>query len=87
MAKFLLEDGSIKSGDRIYDEMRIEEEMNNRQKLINTNMYDLLLKINNKIQTKNGMCILDMIEDKAVSCKKNMDCVNCIQEYLNRESK
>jgi len=86
MAKFILEDGTIKSGDRILDEMRIEE-MKIRQKLIDTNMYDLLLKINNKIQTKDGMCILDMLEDKPISCKKNMDCKTCIQDYLNQECK
>lgn len=59
--------------------------MTNRLKLINTNMYDLLLKINDKIKQKDRKCILDMIEDLPMECPSEKTCQECIQEYLNQK--
>jgi hypothetical protein len=88
MAKFLMEDGSIKSYDQLVDEYHCgrNEDMTNRLKLINTNMYDLLLKINDKIKNKDGKCILDLIEDKSMPCHCGKSCKECIQDYLNQEN-
>jgi len=88
MAKFWMEDGSIKSYDQLVDEynVRRNDDMTNRLKLINTNMYDLLLKINDKIKDKDGKCILDMIEEKTIPCEPGKSCKDCIQDYLNQEN-
>jgi len=88
MAKFWMEDGSIKSYDQLVDEynVRRNDDMTNRLKLINTNMYDLLLKINDKIKDKDGKCILDMIEEKTIPCESGKSCKDCIQDYLNQEN-
>ena len=88
MAKFWMEDGSIKSYDQLVNEynVRRNDDMTNRLKLINTNMYDLLLKINDKIKDKDGKCILDMIEEKTIPCEFGKSCKDCIQDYLNQEN-
>lgn len=87
MAKFLMEDGSIKSYDQLVDKYhcRRNDDVTNRLKLINTNMYDLLLKINDKIKKKDGMCVLDIIEEKPVKCPSGKTCKECIQDYLNQK--
>jgi hypothetical protein len=48
-------------------------------------MYDLLLKINDKIKNKDGKCVLDIIEEKPVKCPSGKTCKECIQDYLNQE--
>ena len=58
--------------------------MLNRMKLLNMNMYDLLIKINDKIKNKEGKCILDMVEEKPVTCPSGKTCEECVQAYLNQ---
>ena len=86
MAKFLMEDGSIKNYDQLVEEYHCgrNEDVTNRLKLINMNMYDLLIKLNDKIKDKNGKCILDMVEDKQIPCQYGKSCKECIQDYLNQ---
>lgn len=87
MAKFLMEDGSIKSYDRLVQEYQCgrNDEVTNRLKLMNMNMYDLLIKLNDKIKDKDGKCILDLIEDKSIPCHCEKSCKECIQDYLNQK--
>ena len=89
MAKFWLEDGSIKSGDRIMYELqqqKHEEELHdmnrNRDQLNQINLYDLLLKIQNGIiQDK---CVVESLKgEKPKDCKN--DCKSCIMKYLNQK--
>ena len=90
MAKFLMEDGSIKSYDQLVDEYHCgrNDDMTNRLKLINTNMYDLLLKINTKVRDQQGKCVLDLVDEKHEThqCPSGMSCEECIQCYLNQET-
>lgn len=87
MAKFLMEDGSIKSYDQLVQEYQCgrNDEVTNRLKLMNMNMYDLLIKLNDKIKNKDGKCILDLIEDKSIPCYCGKSCKECIQDYLNQK--
>lgn len=82
-----MDDGSIKSYDQLVEEYhcRRDDELTNRLKLINTNMYDLLIKINDKIKHKDGKCILDIIEENDVQCPFDKSCKECIQDYLNQK--
>ncbi len=64
----------------------------NRDKLMNTNQYDLLCRMNDKIMSDeigHIPCVLELIDEKPENlkllCEKHMDCHNCIQEYLNSE--
>ena len=62
--------------------------MTNREKLLNTNIYDLLVKMNDNMIT--SMCVLDLFVDGFVACPKygtmsDFNCNECIQEFLNKE--
>lgn len=61
--------------------------MTNREKLLNTNIYDLLVKINDNMIA--SMCVLDLFVDGFVACPKcetnDFNCNECIQNYLNKE--
>lgn len=69
--------------------------MTNREKLLNTNIYDLLMEMNNFIITDCNSCVLEALEQKRIdcpcySCEKRIarpcySCENCIQKYLNKE--
>lgn len=60
--------------------------MTNRLKLLNTNMYDLLIKMNNQIKQKDDiLCVLNIIESHPVECPADKTCEECIQHYLNQE--
>ena len=61
--------------------------MTNREKLLNTNIYDLLLLINSQIPYKSLNCVIDYIEGKNRDCIESGKCSECIQQYLNEESK
>lgn len=58
--------------------------MTNREKLNNTNIYDLLVEMNTK-----GCfvgCIIDMFTDHKVElCKSHERCQSCINDWLNSE--
>lgn len=60
--------------------------MTNRDKIMNTNLYDLLLHINSKITDYTLPCIIDIIEIKTQNCPEHCKCDICLQDYLNRES-
>lgn len=58
--------------------------MKNREKILNTNLYDLLLKMNDRLGCET--CIIDLVsEEEIISC--SADCDECIQEWLNAEVK
>ena len=58
--------------------------MTNREKLLNTNIYDLLITLNQTLLEQKGTCIIDILEQKYNECGLN-SCANCIQKYLNKE--
>lgn len=59
--------------------------MKNRERLLRTNKYDLLLRIQSNLNKSEdpSLCVLDMISGHRVECKP--PCKNCIQEWLNEE--
>lgn len=67
--------------------------MTNREKLLTTNEYDTLVRMNENL-TKIGTgrnCIMDVLtgETCVERCKKywNMYCERCITDWLNEEAK
>lgn len=60
--------------------------MTNREKLLNTNIYDLLLAMNKQIieRSYTQTCILEALEDARIVCD-DITCDVCIQRYLNME--
>lgn len=60
--------------------------MTNREKLLNTNIYDLLLAINKRIIKRSHAetCVLEALEDTHIVCG-NITCDKCIQRYLNKK--
>lgn len=70
--------------------------MLNREKLLNTNMYDLLMKWNKYLLDRGGMCcIIEMLENKkprsrysTIRCMQYQNkCEDCIQAWLNSEER
>ena len=71
--------------------------MKNRDKLLNTAIYDVLCTMNKKMreddmQTRYGypVCIMDLLDNVECVCSCNMDrvtrsCTDCINNYLNKE--
>lgn len=60
--------------------------MTNRERLIKTNEYDLLVKIQKCLHESICRCILDTISDKYVACKSS-SCEECLKKWLNEEEK
>lgn len=64
--------------------------MKNREKIMNTNLYDLLIDMKNRGKEQYGysFCILDCFENEHLHegtyC---LDCSKCIQKWLNVEVK
>lgn len=60
--------------------------MTNREKLLNTNIYDLLITMNKFIIQNSGCetCVLEALEQKHIDCPYYL-CEDCIQNYLNKE--
>lgn len=60
--------------------------MTNREKLLNTNIYDLLLSMNEIVIRSScyETCILEALEKEYAECTDN-SCEECIQNYLNKE--
>lgn len=62
--------------------------MTNREKLIKTNIYDLLCKINDSFLDNEGDCILTALGvDICVRCKVEATCTGCIAKWLNEEAR
>ena len=65
--------------------------MQNRQKLIQTNIYDLLFRLNQNILALDNAesCVMSYIKDgrksKKIECDKR--CVSCISLWLDEEVK
>ena len=60
--------------------------MTNREKLLNTNIYDLLMAMNKTvIQISHyETCILETLEQEHFDCEY-FTCEECLQKYLNKE--
>lgn len=70
--------------------------MTNREKLLNTNIYDLLVIMQENIYEGYSFCAIDLIIGKIHNCPDEMKgkvgaesrlavCKDCIQKYLNME--
>lgn len=65
--------------------------MVNRKRLLNTNMYDILLQMNTNLNTRStdGTCIMDALigdnQEVADRCLGDNNCDKCIQTWLNEE--
>lgn len=60
--------------------------MKNREKILNTNLYDLLIKMNDRIESE--QCIIDLLSTGVsdyLFCHGS--CEECIQKWLNAEVK
>lgn len=58
--------------------------MKNREKILNTNLYDLLLTMNSRIESE--QCIIDLLSTSVsdyLFCHGS--CEDCIQKWLNAE--
>ena len=60
--------------------------MTNKEKLLNSNIYDLLVSMNTTIieRSYGETCVLESIEKKHIDCSYFL-CKECIQKYLDRE--
>lgn len=62
--------------------------MTNRDKLLETNEYDLLVKIQ-EAMVGGCCCIIDAISGQCYPCKTDRtlpdDCKDCIQKWLNEK--
>lgn len=60
--------------------------MTNREKLLNTNIYDLLVLMNKTIMQESHLetCVLDALDQKQTACE-HFICTECLQEFLNKE--
>lgn len=65
--------------------------MNNREKILNTNLYDFLLSINNPYE---NACIIenitgeDIYDENKYRCWQTAsakNCSECVERYLNKE--
>ena len=96
MAKFYMEDGSIKSGDQIMHEMRmLKTELNkhdipilkkpcgdkNYRRIGNICIYDFLVHLSDYLKIYNE-CIINIITGESHECHNN-GCHECIQKWLN----
>ena len=57
----------------------------NRDILLNTNLYDVLLKAHKTLAQRNTTCILEALDEGLVCCGKSDTCEKCIQRWLNQE--
>lgn len=61
-----------------------ENKMKNYEKILNTNLYDLLISINDRIEGK--QCVIDILSSKNIDDSKCIaNCSSCVQEWLNAE--
>lgn len=72
--------------------MRGEKMMTNREKLIKTNIYDLLCEMqkNTGKRELSGLCVLELIIGKETACRTDnnfrINCRKCIQKWLAEEA-
>lgn len=62
--------------------------MTNRQRLLKTNEYDLLCRIQKCIDKEHINCVIDAITGNIRDCpikEYQCDCERCIQDWLNEE--
>ena len=57
----------------------------NRDILLNTNLYDVLLKAHKTLAKRNTTCILEALDEGLVCCGKSDTCEDYIQRWLNQE--
>lgn len=64
--------------------------MTNREKLIKTNIYDLLCTIQKALIEDgceiSGLCVIEDIERKPRTCPDGITCGMCIANWLNQEA-
>ena len=64
--------------------------MKNWQKLMKTNEYDILLRINARLESlEPSVCVMDLLENRSGigDCPVNVkDCEDCIAQWLNKEA-
>ncbi len=64
--------------------------MKNREKLLKTNEYDILLQMNARLTwLKPSVCVMDLLENRSgiCECPVNVkDCEDCISQWLNKEA-
>lgn len=60
--------------------------MKNREKLLNTSSYDLLLKAQKELD-RHGMCVLMLFQQPDVYERCSGLCELCIERWLNEEAK
>lgn len=64
--------------------------MTNRQKLIETNIYDLLCTLHDNMLDMFAFCVMEILPGKYEECPYQGDkhrCGDCIQNWLNEEAK
>lgn len=60
--------------------------MTNRKRLLNTNLYDLLVAINERIIENSSDCILQYLDKNITAAKcAESSCNSCIAAWLNKE--
>ena len=57
----------------------------NSDVLLNTNLYDALLKAHKNLAERNTTCILEALDDGLICIGKSDTCEKCIQRWLNQE--
>ena len=65
--------------------------MTNREKLNNTNIYDILRAMDIKLRKhqegpRSWCCIIDLLDTRPMMCWER-ECDKCIQKWLNEEAK
>lgn len=60
--------------------------MTNREKLLKTSEYDLLVRMNNYMLGGGCFCVLDALTGNERSCASDIDCSKCIAAWLNEET-
>lgn len=67
--------------------------MTNREKLIKTNIYDLLCEIQKNTGNRklSGLCVLELILGRETVCPTDnnfrLNCQSCIRNWLNEEAR
>lgn len=63
--------------------------MTNREKLLHTNLYDLLCRMEENAENhpECDACVIELLGvDRESYCKMYVNCNNCIAEWLNERS-
>jgi hypothetical protein len=57
----------------------------NRDIILSTNLYDVLLRAHKTLAQRNTTCVLEALDESLVCCGKSDTCKDCIQRWLNQE--